>query len=159
MVAHRGPAGLQVVADADRHEGHDLEIPRRLAVAGPGEAVCNRLREDVALRVHEDRDHAVGHLRGGAHAGRRDGGGVDREVRVGMQDGLERFAEAGRARPVIGDVVMLAVMLQHALALHDLADDRDIFPGARQRLAERHAVPALDHLRARRADAEHEAPA
>jgi hypothetical protein len=48
-------------------------------------------------------------------------------------------------------------MLQRRLALQDLAQDFDVFAGARHRLAEGHAVPALDDLRSRRADAQQEA--
>jgi hypothetical protein len=43
---------------------------------------------------------------------------------------------------------MLAPKFQRRLAVQDLANDRDVFPGAQQRLAERHAVPDLDDLRA-----------
>ena len=48
---------------------------------------------------------------------------------------------------------MLAVKFEWCLALEDLADDRNVFPGAQQRLAEWHAMPSLDHLRAGGTDA------
>ena len=88
-----------------------------------------------------------------------DRGGVDFEARVAVDDAAQRLAEPGRARPGIGDVVMLAVMFERRLAGEHLADDRDVFAGAGQRPAERHAVPALDDLRPRRADAAEEAVA
>jgi hypothetical protein len=47
---------------------------------------------------------------------------------------------------------MLAVKFERRLALDDLADDRNVYPGAQQRLAERHAAPALHDLRAGRPD-------
>src|SRR5438874_2325414 len=76
-----------------------------------------------------------------------------------MQDALERLAEPGRARARVGDLVMLAAMLQRRLARERLADDRYVFPGARQRLAVRLAVPAFHHLRARWSDAAEKTPA
>ena len=43
---------------------------------------------------------------------------------------------------------MLTMKFERRLALENLVDDRNVLPGAQQRLAKRHAVPALDDLRA-----------
>ena len=76
-----------------------------------------------------------------------------------MDDAAQRLGEPARSRPGIGNVVMIAVMLERRLAGENLADDRGVLAGARLRPPERHAVPALDHLRARGADAAEEAVA
>ena len=69
-----------------------------------------------------------------------------------MRDAAQRPPQAGRVRPVVRDGILLAVELQRLFARQDLLDDRDVFLGALHRFAERHAVPALHHLRAGRAD-------
>ena len=56
-------------------------------------------------------------------------------------------------------LVVLALVLERALAGDDLADDLDVLAGAAPRLRVGHAVPALGDLRARRAEAEHETAA
>ena len=48
----------------------------------------------------------------------------------------------------VGDVVVLAVVLERLLAAQDRADDLDVLARARQRLAPCLAVPALRDLRA-----------
>src|SRR6266704_273916 len=54
------------------------------------------------------------------------------------------------------DLVVLALVLQRGLACEHLAHDPYVFFRAGERLAVRHAVPTLDHLRPRRANAEEE---
>ena len=100
----------------------------------------------------EDRQVAVGDLSGHAQAGRGDRGGVERHIRIAVRDAAQRSPQTGRVRPVVGDGILVAVELQRLLARQDLLDDRDVFPGALHRFAERHAVPALDDLRAGRPD-------
>ena len=60
---------------------------------------CTRLGHHARCcsGLHEDRQHAVGHLAGHLEPDRRDRGGVDRHVGVAVQDALQRLAEAGRA--------------------------------------------------------------
>ena len=118
----------------------------------------HRLGDDVgALRAHQERLYAIGDLAGSAQPGRRDRGGVDLEIGICVQNALQRLAEAARVRTRVGDLVVLAAMLQRSLACEHLAHDLDVFFRAGERLAVRHAMPTLDHLRPRRADAEEEA--
>jgi hypothetical protein len=74
-----------------------------------------------------------------------------------VQDAFERPAKSGRARPGIGDPVVLASVGQRFAAIEYLADDLDVLRPAQERLAVGGAVPAFHHLRARRPDAEDEA--
>ena len=74
-----------------------------------------------------------------------------------MRDRAQRLAEAPRARPVVRKLVVLAVELDRLLAAQDAPHDLDVLARARERLAERLAVPTLDHLRARHAEPEREA--
>ena len=67
-----------------------------------------------------------------AQAGGCDGGGVDPDVGVGLQDSLERLAEAGSAGAGVRDHVVLALVLERLLAGEDLAEDGDVFLRARQ---------------------------
>ena len=76
--------------------------------------------------------------------------------RSGLRDQLERLAEPGAA--LQRQLVVLAVVAQRLLAAVDRAQDLDELARARERLREGLAVPALDHLRARHADAEDQAP-
>src|SRR5215472_13536247 len=69
-----------------------------------------------------------------------------------VNDATERATGATISWPVIRDLIMLAVKFEGRLALEDPADDRDVFASAQERLAERHAVPAFDDLRAGRPD-------
>src|SRR5262249_15818885 len=88
---------------------------------------------------------------------RPDGGEIDRNVRPQrMNDQLERLAQPRpRSRR---DVVMFAVGFQRPLALEDFADDLAVLSRARGRLPVRDAVPTLDYLRPRSADAEQHTP-
>src|SRR5215471_2563978 len=71
---------------------------------------------------------------------------------------------SGLPRPVapgagVGNLIVLALVLERFFAGENLPDDRNIFFRARKRLAIGDAVPALDHLWAGRADAEKKASA
>src|SRR6266403_5802131 len=60
----------------------------------------------------------------------------------------QRLPEAGRARAAIGNLVVLALVLERSLTGPDRAHDLDVLARAREGLAEGLPVPALDHLRA-----------
>ena len=70
-------------------------------------------------------------------------------------DQLERLAQAGALISWQRDGVVPALMHQ-PLAPPDAAADFDDLPGAPDRRVVRHPMPALDHLRARGPDAQHE---
>src|SRR5690606_12009258 len=149
-----------VVAEHAGDEGRDVEALERLAAARRLEAGLEvRLEVAPALRAHPHRDQPVRHLGAAADAGGADQRGVDRQVLAAVQDALERLAEPRGARAAVRDVVVLAVELERLLAREDLADDLDVLAGAGERLAVRHAVPALDHLWSRGTEAEDEATA
>ena len=76
-----------------------------------------------------------------------------------MHDDLQGLAEAGGAGPCVGDVVVVAVMLERNLAAEDRADDLDVLTGAGERFAPGLAVPAFGYLRARCAEPEQHAAA
>ena len=124
--------------------------------AGPGEALGQALAVvRVELRRQEERQPAVGDLGGHGHVLRALGAEEDRDVgaqRVG--DRLERLAEAHRACAEVRLLVELALEVERLLAGQDPADDLDVLAGAGERLGVRLAVPALDDLRARDAEAE-----
>ena len=126
------------------------------AGAGPGEPLGQALAVVlVELGREEDRQPAVGDLGRHGHVLRALGAEEDRQVgpqRVG--DRLERLAQVHRALAPQRHLVVLALEVERLLAGEDAADDLDVLPGAGQRLRVRLAVPALDHLRARRAEAE-----
>jgi hypothetical protein len=129
-----------------------VEIRERLAAARLREALVERpLQQVEALRVHPDGDQAVGDFGAALDAGRADRRRVDLHVLAAVQDALQRLAEAGGPRPRVGNLIVLALELERRLARQDLSDDADVLARARERLAIRHTVPALDHLRARRA--------
>ena len=71
-----------------------------------------------------------------------------------MHDRLERLAEPDRALAGVRQRVVRAAVGDRRLAGQHLTDDVDDLAGAGQRLRERLAVPALDHLRAAHAHAE-----
>src|SRR5207249_10868684 len=102
-----------------------------------------------------DREPAVGDLGRLRHALRAGGGDVDGDL-APVEDRAERLPEPGRARAAIGDLVVLALVLERALAGPDRAYDLDVLARARERFAEGLPVPALDHLRARDAEPEEE---
>ena len=76
-----------------------------------------------------------------------------------MHDDLQRLPESRRTGPVVGNVVVLAVVLERLLALEDLPHDLDVLARLAQRLPVRLTVPTLGDLRTRRAHAEQEAAA
>ena len=109
-----------------------------------------------SVDAEEDRDPAVADL--GRHLDRfaADRADEDRDLvadRVEVE--LQRLALATRQR----QLVVLALVVDRALAGDDLAHDFDVLAGAAPGLRVRHAVPALGDLRARRAEAEEEAAA
>ncbi len=73
-----------------------------------------------------------------------------------MRDRTQRLAQAPRSRPLVRHRIVLAVKLDRLLTSQDPTHDLDVLAGARQRLAERLAVPTLDHLRARHSEPERE---
>ena len=78
-------------------------------------------------------------------------------ARSGWVIGLQRLAQPDAALAVVGVLVELALEVERLLAAQHPADDLDVLAGAGQRLVRRAAVPALDDLRARHAEPEHEA--
>ncbi len=136
----------------------DLEVGAGTAGAGTGEALVEpRLVHAGRLRRVEDRDPAVGDLGGLRHVLRALGAEPDRDVgSQRVHDRLERLAEPGRALAAVGQRVVRPVVGDRRLAGQHLADDVDDLAGAGQRLRERLAVPALHHLRAAHAHAEHD---
>ena len=77
-----------------------------------------------------------------------------------VQRGLQRLAEAGVAvLAVRRQRVVRAVRGDRGLTREHVADDPDVLARAGQRLGERLAVPALDHLRPGDPEPEHEAAA
>src|SRR4051812_25494567 len=141
-----------VVADEHARRRGDLEAGRSGREARP-----EGLAE--ALRRHEDRQPAVGDLGRERDALRPECREVDRDLGAQRaQHQLQRLAEAGRARPVPRDPVVLAVVLDD-LARERCADDLDVLARLAERLAPRLAVPALDHLRPGAAEPEQEAAA
>ena len=106
--------------------------------------------------MEEHRDPAVGDLRGHRNIGRTQRRNIDRDVgTLRMVDQLERLAQTRalvwRERQLVAGAVVL-----HHLAAPNLAADLDQLTLAADRAVVGHAVPALDHLRARRTDAQNE---
>ena len=136
--------------------GGDLEVragtPRTLA----GEALVEpRLVHPGRLRCVEDRDPAVGDLRGLRDVLRALGTEPDRDVRAQrVHDRLQRLAQPDRPLAAVGQRVVRTVVGHRRLAREHLADDVDHLAGAGERLGERLAVPALDDLRTAHAHAE-----
>ena len=118
-----------------------------------GERVAPHLLETIGHEV--DRLPDVGHLRGELDVLRADRGERDRDVlgrrAVHEPDRLAQPRATLGERQVVGDAVVLDLV-----AAPHLAADLDRVAGARDRLLEGHAVPALDHLRARRTEPEDE---
>ena len=112
----------------------------------------------LGLGREQHRHPAVAEL--GAHRDvlRALGGEEDRDVLPQRVDRrLERLAEPGAAGQ--GEGIGGAVGGDRAVAAPDVAHDPDVLAGAGERLRERHAVPALDDLRAGSADAHDHAAA
>ena len=75
-----------------------------------------------------------------------------------MNDQFEGLAQARGARAAIGDVVVLAVVLEGCLPANDRAHDVDVLARLDERLAVGLAVPPLHDLRPRQPEPE-EGPA
>src|SRR5216117_2127387 len=151
-----GAARRDVGAGDDRDHRHDVESLRR-AAAGL-EALVEPLAEHpAAARREEHRDPAVGDLGGERDVLGPDRSQVDRQRGAAVQDGLQRLAEAGGVRSRVRDLVVLAAELERLLPPEDRAHDLDVLARLDEWLAERLAMPGLDHLRPRDPEAEPEA--
>ena len=143
-----------VVADGQRGvRDHVQRAERRVAL---GAALGDRLAPYRAgpLRQVEDRHPGLGQLGGDGHVLRADGGQGDRDALPdGMVDQLERLAQPGA--PLQRQVVVLALVGQ-PVAAPDHPADLDDLAGPADRRVVRDAVPALDDLRAGRAQAQRE---
>ncbi len=106
---------FRIVADDHGDRRRDVEAVEALAAARAREAGIERVAERLldAVRREEDRQPTVGDLGRELHVLRADGREVDRDVGARrVHDDLERLAEAGRAGPGVGDVVVLAVVFE-----------------------------------------------
>ena len=63
--------------------------------------------------------------------------------------GAQEIIDAGGALSRVRDLIVRALVLEGRFALQDLADDRDVLAGPRQRLAVGNPVPSLGDLRPR----------
>ena len=119
-------------------------------------ALGHRVAPDRAglLRQVEDRHPGFGQLGGDRDVLRADGGQGDRDALAdGMVDQLERLAQPGA--PLQRQLVVPALVGQ-PVAAPDHPADLDDLAGPADRRVVRHAVPALDHLRAGRAEPQRE---
>ena len=149
--------GLQELASRLGVVDEDRRRARRDVEVGPCPGDGLRERRARLLRRPEDREPAVPDLGRLRDRLRGDRGDVDRDL--GAQrpcHQLERLAEAGAVRQ--RDVVVLAVVLEQ-VAPEGCPHDLDVLARLRERLPPRLPVPALDDLRARRAEPEQEATA
>ena len=123
---------------------------------GSGESLVQPLVVGVGHpRRVEDRQPAVADLGGQRDVLRPLGAQHDRDVGAQrMGDRLERLAQTGCALACQRQRIVRAVARHRRLAGPHLPDDVDVFAGPGQRLGERLAVPALDHLRAGHAEPE-----
>jgi hypothetical protein len=126
--------------------------------SGPFRAARRQRRAEHGAQLlghHDVRQPTLGQLGGQLHVLVAQRGHPDRDVRaVRMVDHLQRLAQAGAAVGGQRDRVQ-PVMFDPLPAPHRAAD-LDGLPGARHRLVVGHAVEALDHLRAGRAEPEQE---
>src|SRR5690606_10779085 len=136
-------------------EGVEALVARALLEAAP-EVL---LDERGVVGVERGEQEAVAELTGLLLRLLAERAHVDGDVGVAVEDALERLALPRRARAVVRDAVLLAVVHERFLALEDLADDLHVLAHPRERLVEGLPVPALDDLRARGAEAEDEAAA
>src|SRR5436190_10610753 len=141
---------FDVVVDLDMDGGLDGEILQAFAVAGAAEAFLQPRAVLLHGARHEThRQPAVGDLSRQFDHRLTAGGEIDRDVRVHVQDRLERLGEASGALALVGQADLAAVVRHGFFALEDLAHDRDIVLEPVIGLAPRLAVPALDDLRSR----------
>ena len=149
-------AGGHVVADHQRGLGdHVQRAERRIP---PGHPLGDRAAPHLAglLGQVEERLPALGQLGGERHVLRADGGDHDRDALAHrVIDQLERLAEPGAHRRRQRDLVGRPVVAE-PLPAPDHPADLDELAGPAHRGVVGHTVPALDHLRAGRADAERE---
>ena len=143
-----------VVADGKRRaRDHVQRTQRRVAERAP---LCQGAapHRGGPLRQVEDRLPGLGELGGERHVLRADGGQGDRDALADrVVDQLERLAQT--AAPIQRQLVVLALVGQR-LAAPDHPADLDDLAGPADRRVIRHAVPALDHLRAGRPDPQRE---
>ncbi len=142
--------------DLDVAGGGDLEVVPAAARALAGEALVEpRPVHAGRLGGVEDRDPAVGDLRCLGDVLGPLGAEPDRDVGAqGVNDRLERLAEADRTLTGVRKWVVRPVVGHRPLARQHLADDVDDLTGAGERLGERLAVPAFHHLRPAHAHAQ-----
>ena len=128
--------------------------PERAAC--PGGALLEQLaRPADVLGGEEDRQPAVRDLAGELRVLRPDRGDVDRDPLLDRRDReLQRLAGPVGQRQLVG-----LAGVGEPLARERLPQDLHVLARALELLAEALPVPALGHLRARRADAEQHAPA
>ena len=112
-----------------------------------------------ALGHHEEREQAVGDLAGEPETGRRDRAGIYRQRVAGVDDALQRLAEPGGVRPAVGERIVHALVDDRLLARHDSAHDRNVLAQPLMGFAVGDSMPAFDHLRSRRTNAEDETTA
>ena len=79
---------------------------------------------------------------------------IGRSARSGWVIDLSGLPRSIVPSPAQRHLVVLALEVERLLAGEDAPDDLDVLPGAGERLRVRLAVPALDHLGPRRAEAE-----
>jgi hypothetical protein len=128
--------------------------------AAPGTRSREALVEPFAIhsgqpRRVEDRQPAVADFGGQRDVLRPFGAQHHRDVGAQrMDDRLERFTQAGGAHPGQRQRIVRACAGHRLPAGPHLAQDVDVFPGARQRLGKPLPVPPLHHLRAGHAEPE-----
>ena len=150
-----GFAGLEaidrrfhVLVYIDEDAGLDFEIVPALAVAGPLEAFFEPWFVFIHRPRHKtERQPAVCDLAGQSHGRFVAGAEIDRDIRVHVQDRLQRLADAKTAFARIGQLKLLAVVRQTFFSLPYLAHDGGIIFQPVVGLAPGLTVPPLDDLR------------
>src|SRR4051812_10772176 len=147
--AQRIDALLDVVGHDQRHRGGHVEVVEGAARALAAEALGQSIPVEVLVAGGEQhRQPAVAELGRQRDVLRALGAEVNGNLLAQRVDRrLQRLAQPGRILPLVRQRIELAVELDRPLAGPDLTQDLDVLARARQRLLERHAVPALDHLR------------
>ena len=153
---HQVGGPLDVIVDDGGSEGDDLEVVGPVTGTRPGEPLGQgRLEGLDGVGREEDGEPAVGDLRRQGHILRSLRPHDDGDLRSQwVHDGLEGLSQSGAAG--VGERVVGTVVGHRPLAGHHLADDVHVLAGPGQRLLERLAVPALDHLWSRHPEPEHE---
>src|SRR5438128_916667 len=129
------PASIDIIANHDADGRRDIKVRKRLSVGSSREALFKPLTPHArAVRREKHRKPAVCNL-----CGKRDVPGPNRRNinrnawSQRMDNQLERLAKPRSAADRY--VVILAVMLERALALQDFAQDLDVLTGSGQQLA------------------------